>query len=77
LEIWWNTRVPVSMVRGAHVVVADSPIVRLATVRNMDRCRFRTEFTVPDVPPGKYPVRVFVFDRGGYGLFGWHHFTIR
>jgi len=54
----------------------DSPIVRLAVVGNTDTCRFRTQFTVPDVPPGTYRVRTFVYWTGGYGWFGWAGFTV-
>lgn len=39
-------------VRRAKPVVDGSPVIRLATVRDMDRCRFQTEFTVPEVAPG-------------------------
>jgi len=42
----------------------------------MDRCRFRTQFTVPDVRPGTYKVLTFVYHDDGYGWFGWDHFTV-
>jgi hypothetical protein len=62
---------------GVKPLNNDGPIVRLAVVRNMDRCRFSTQFEVPDVPPGTYPVRTFVFSTGGYGLFGWATFSVQ
>jgi len=76
-EIWWNTFVPLSIAAGATPVADGSPVLHLATVGDMDRCHFSTTFTVPDVPPGRYPVRVFVFEKGGYGISPPEHFTVR
>jgi hypothetical protein len=75
LEVWWNARVPATEVPAAEPF-DDGPIVLLATVGNMNRCRFRTEFNVPDVRPGTYKIRTFVYFEGGYGWFGWHRFTV-
>jgi hypothetical protein len=74
LEIWWNTRVPTS--QGPYGPIRPGPIRHLATVENMERCRFRTEFKVPDVRAGIYRVVTFVFYEGGYGWFGDHRFRI-
>jgi len=76
-EVWWNTLVPRSMVADAPPIVDGSPVMRLATVANMDRCRFRTAFTVPDVRPGRYPVRTFIFQKGGYGVSPPVYFIVR
>ena len=76
LEIWWNTKIPQTEVAGAQPVNDDSPIVLLAAVDEMNRCRFRTEFEVPDVPSGTYVLRTFVYSDEGYGLFGWERFTV-
>ena len=75
LEVWWNTRVPKTEVPSTEPI-ARGPIVLLATVRNMDRCRFRTQFAVPDVRPRTYKVLTFVYYDGGYGWFGRGHFTV-
>jgi hypothetical protein len=77
LEVWWNTRVPLTEEEGAPPIVEDSPILMLAIVRDMDTCRFRTEFSVPDVLPGRYQVKTFVFTRDEEGLFGWQKFTVK
>jgi hypothetical protein len=76
LEVWWNTRVPQTQVAGANPIDGDSPILLLATAQNMDRCHFRTQFRVPDVPSGTYKIRTFVFTKSGYGWFGRHHFSV-
>ena len=75
LEVWWNTRVPKTQVPSTKPI-ARGAIVLLATVRNIDRCRFRTRFTVPDVRPGTYKVLTFVYYEGGYGWFGRDRFTV-
>jgi hypothetical protein len=75
LEVWWNAKVPATQVPDA-MPFDPGQIVLLATVRNMNRCRFRTEFNVPDVRPGTYKIRTFVYFEGGYGWFGWHRFTV-
>jgi hypothetical protein len=56
--------------------IRPGPIRHLATVENMERCRFRTEFKVPDVRPRTYRVVTFVFHEGGYGWFGEHRFRV-
>src|SRR3954454_24838498 len=76
LEVWWNTLVPRTTARGSNPVVEHSPVFRLATVRDMDRCRFHVTFTVPDVRPGVFPVQAFVFHTGGYGLFALQRITV-
>jgi hypothetical protein len=75
LEVWWNARVPATEVPDAQPY-DDGPVILLVTVRNMDRCRFRAQYTVPDVRPGTYKIRTFVYYAGGYGWFGWHRFTV-
>jgi hypothetical protein len=74
LEVWWNTWVPTS--QAPYEPIRPGPIRHLATVENMERCRFRTEFKVPDVRPGTYRVVAFVFHEGGYGWFGEHRFRV-
>jgi hypothetical protein len=74
LEVWWNTRVPSS--EAPYEPIRPGPIKHLATVENMERCRFRTEFKVPDVRPGIYRVVTFVFHESGYGWFGEHRFRV-
>ena len=66
LEAWWDTDVP----RGG---------IKIVEVDDMERCRFKTTFTVPDVEPGRYKISVFAWDADpseGYGLFLPHHFTV-
>ena len=75
LEVWWNTRVPASGVPAAKPL-KPGPIIHLATVDNMQRCRFRENFTVPAVRPGTYKVFAFIFYEGGYGWFGVDHFRV-
>jgi hypothetical protein len=75
LEVWWNARVPASEVPDAQPS-DDGPVILLVTIQNMNRCRFRAEFTVPDVRPGTYKVLSFVYYQGGYGWFGKHRFTV-
>jgi hypothetical protein len=75
LEVWWNTRVPASGVPAARPL-KPGPIIHLATVDDMQRCRFRDDFTVPDVRPGTYKVFAFIFYEGGYGWFGADHFRV-
>ena len=75
LKVWWNAKVPQHEFSEA-APFDPGPVLLLATVRDMDRCRFRTTFEVPAVPPGTYKVRTFVFDKSGYGWFGRHHFTV-
>ncbi len=72
VEVWWNTRFPTSQAKPLR----PGPIIRLATLDNMQRCRFRTEFTIPDVRPGMYRVVTFIFYQGGYGWFGDHRFHV-
>ena len=67
LEAWWDTDVP-------------SGGIRLVRVDDMNRCRFETTFTVPDVPPGRHKISVFAWDEDpqeGYGLFLPHHFIVK
>jgi hypothetical protein len=75
LELWWNARVPATEGPEAQPI-DDGPVILLVTVQNMNRCRFRAEFTVPDVRPGTYKLRSFLYYEGGYGWFGWHRFTV-
>jgi hypothetical protein len=75
LEVWWNTRVPASEVPAAKPLKPGA-IIHLATVDNMQRCRFRNDFTVPNVRPGTYKVLAFIFYEGGYGWFGVDHFRV-
>lgn len=74
LEVWWNTRVPSS--EAAYEPIRPGPIIHLATVENMKRCRFRTQFKVPSVRPGAYKFFTFVFYEGGYGWLGRHSFQV-
>ena len=64
LEVWWNGW---PETQGSILV---------ATVRRMERCRFSTTFEVPDEAPGTFKAFTFVFYKGGYGLFGRHHFQV-
>ena len=75
LEVWWNTRVPASGIPAARPL-KPGPIIHQATVDDMQRCRFRDDFTVPDVRPGTYKVFAFIFYEGGYGSFGADHFRV-
>jgi TolB protein len=66
LEAWWDTDVP----WGG---------IRLVRVDDMERCRFETTFTVPDVEPGGYTISVFTWFANpdeGYGLFLPHRFAV-
>jgi hypothetical protein len=75
LEVWWNAKIPQQVVSEAPPFDA-GPVLLLATVGDMDHCHFRTQFEVPDVRPGTYKIRTFVYHTGGYGWFGWDRFTI-
>jgi|GEM_PF-6145365 hypothetical protein len=75
-EVWWNTLVPQKVVADAEPIVDGSPVVRLATIANMDRCRLRTVFTIPYARPGRYQVRTFIFHKGGYGVSPPVYFTV-
>jgi len=75
LEVWFNTKVPYSQVPSAEPI-APGPILRLATVEDMDQCTFSTRFTVPQVGPGRYKISVFVFHEGGYGWWLPHFLTV-
>jgi len=75
LEVWFNTKVPTSQVPNAEPI-APGPILRLATVREMERCTFSTHLTVPHVGPGRYKITVFVFHEGGYGWWLPHFLTV-
>jgi hypothetical protein len=75
LEVWWNAKVPQDEVSEA-MPFDTGPVLLLATVQDMDRCRFRTRFEVPDVRPGTYKIRTFVYDKSGYGWFGYHRFNV-
>lgn len=66
LEAWWDTEVPAGG-------------IRLARIDDMERCRFETTLSVPNVEPGRYKISVFAWDADpseGYGLFLPHHFTV-
>lgn len=76
LEVWFNTKVPTSEVPDAQPFV-HGPILHLATVGDMQRCTFTTHFAVPDVPPGRYKITLFVFSEGGYGWWLPHSLTVR
>jgi hypothetical protein len=75
LEVWFNTKVPTSQVPSAEPI-APGPILRLATVQDMEQCMFSTHFTVPHVGPGRYKITVFVFHEGGYGWWLPHFLTV-
>ncbi len=77
LEVWWNTYIPDIRGADAKPVNPDSPVLLLTTVTDMGSCRFHTTFEVPDVPPGRYPIRTIVFQVGEYGWFGYHHFIVK
>jgi hypothetical protein len=76
LELWWNAEIPDVRGADARPIDPDSPILLLTTVQDMDRCHFRSRFVVPDVPAGRYMIRTIVYHEGGYGWFGYHHFTV-
>jgi Tol biopolymer transport system component len=78
LEAWWNTDAPASEVPGG-TPVKDGPVMMLARIDDMERCRFETTFAIPDVEPGRYKISVFAWDANsdaGYGLFLPHHFVV-
>jgi hypothetical protein len=75
LEAWWNTDVPGSEIPGGHAI-KDGPVLQVARVDDMNRCRFETSFTVPDVEAGHYQIGVFVWHEGGYGDFLSHEFEV-
>jgi hypothetical protein len=75
LEVWFNTKVPVSQVPDASPITP-GPILQLSTVSDMTSCTFSTHFTVPRVAPGRYKVNVFVFHVGGYGFWLPHFLTV-
>ena len=78
LEAWWNTDVPSSEVPDA-LPVSEGPILMIARIDDMERCRFKTTFTVPDVDAGRYKISVFVWNArpsDGYGYFLPHFFRV-
>jgi hypothetical protein len=75
VEVWWNTEVPTTEVTGAPPLTP-GPIVPLAREDVSERCTFSVFFTVPDVRPGLYEVRVFMYHDGGYGFFLGHDFQV-
>jgi streptogramin lyase len=72
VEVWWNTDVPLV----PDQPITPGPIVPLATEDVSERCTFSVYFTIPEVPPGRYEVRVFMFDEEGYGDFLGHTFEV-
>jgi hypothetical protein len=75
LEVWWNAQWPNG--QATPEPFQAGPVVLLALVNDMDHCRFRTAFNVPDVPPGVYEVRAFVSMRQESGLFEPVRFTVK
>ena len=76
IEVWWNARWP--LIRAEEKPIKrGSPVRLLATIKNTARCHFHAEFEVPDVLPGVYAIRTFVYYKGGNGLFGRDRFTVR
>jgi streptogramin lyase len=75
VEVWWNTDVPTTQVPD-QPPITPGPIVLLATEDVSGRCTFSAYFTVPDVPSGRYEVRVFMYDDSGYGDFLGHTFQV-
>ena len=75
VEGWWNTDVPATEVPEASLLVPGR-IVRLAREEVSGRCTFSVYFTIPDVPPGRYEVRVFMYSDEGYGSFLGHTFEV-
>jgi hypothetical protein len=78
LEAWWNTEVPASKL-ASSTPLKEGPVLRLVRVEDMERCRFRAVFAVPDVEPGRYQISVFVWGEDpadGYGYFPRHGFTV-
>lgn len=75
VEVWWNTEVPATEVSDAPPTTP-GPIVRLAREDVSERCTYSLHFTIPDVPPGRYDVRVFMYHEGGYGFFLGHTFQV-
>jgi hypothetical protein len=75
VEVWWNTRVPRSEVPDSPPLTP-GPAFLLAREDIRARCTFSVFFRIPQVPPGPYQVRIFVFDEGGYGVFLGHRFEV-
>jgi hypothetical protein len=75
LEVWWNAQWPNG--QATPEPFRAGPVVLLAVVNDMDHCRFRTAFDVPNVPPGVYEVRAFVFMRQESGLLEPVRFTVK
>lgn len=69
---------PASEFAGA-MPLREGPILRLARVDDLERCRFETTFTIPDVEPSLYRITVFSWfadPNDGYGFHGSHDFTV-
>ncbi len=77
LEVWWNTEIPDIRGADARPINPDSPVLLLTTEQDMDGCRFLTRFEVPNVPRGGYRIRTIIYWFGGYGWFGYDHFTVK
>ena len=75
LEVWWNDdTLPNSSYYDA--VAPNGPPQRLASLDVSSTCAYRIEFTVPDIPPGTYPVTLRAYGGGGYSWPGWESFTV-
>ena len=73
MEAWWNTETP------GGPSLEEGPVMLLARIDDMERCRFETTFEVPDVEPGRYTISVFAWEEDpsdGYGFFLPHRFTV-
>jgi hypothetical protein len=64
IEIWWDYGR-----QDGPPGSGDSSLI--GTIEPGLRCRFNFEAVVPDSPPGRYPVQALVYDRDGFGYFGW------
>ena len=70
IEFWWNE----SVEETPQDPPGPGPQRRyLGNLATRGRCQFTVELTVPETPPGRYPIALYLFDYPeAYGFgFGW------
>ena len=63
VEVWWNDD---TLPPGARLATPNGPPMQLASQDVTSTCSYSMTFTVPNLPPGTYPLSV-----RAYGGDGW------
>lgn len=74
VEVWWNEDVLPK--RGAE---PSGAAFLVAAQDVLGRCEFALAFSVPDVPPGRYPIALRIYQHPaaeGYGWLAWATFEV-